>query len=201
MLIGVGLGPGDPELITLKTIKVLKNSEKVFVPGKLAEKLVSPYADSEILDFPMIRDIDALNKKWIENANIVAKYAKNHTVAFGVIGDPCLFSTFTHLKRVMNLQHPDIEVITIPGISSITSFASRADVEIDSSYIVYDGSKINHKIVLKAINPKNIMDLLKKEGFNDFTFLERLFSKNEIVLKNDKIPDKGNYFSIVYAKK
>jgi precorrin-2 methylase len=56
MLIGLGLGPGDPELLTLKAIKKLEESDKVFVPGKLALELVSPYTDAEILDFPMTHD-------------------------------------------------------------------------------------------------------------------------------------------------
>ena len=50
MLIGVGLGPGDPELLTLKAVNVLKNSDKVYVPGRMAQELVAPYADSDILE-------------------------------------------------------------------------------------------------------------------------------------------------------
>jgi len=51
MLIGVGLGPGNPDLLTLAAIKALKRAGKVFVPGKLAEKLVAPYAKAQILEF------------------------------------------------------------------------------------------------------------------------------------------------------
>ena len=76
MLIGVGLGPGDPELLTLKAVEVLKNSDKVYVPGRLAKDLVAPYVDAEILEFPMIRDIEVLNTLWKENADKVAKEAK-----------------------------------------------------------------------------------------------------------------------------
>jgi len=62
MLIGVGLGPGSPDLLTLAAVKVLKESSKVFVPGKLAAELVAPYAKAEILDFPMILDKEELKK-------------------------------------------------------------------------------------------------------------------------------------------
>ena len=88
MLIGVGLGPGDPELLTLKAVDVLKNSDKVYVPGRMAKDLVAPYADAEILEFPMIRDIEVLNALWKENADRVAEEARKGTVAFGLIGDP-----------------------------------------------------------------------------------------------------------------
>jgi precorrin-2/cobalt-factor-2 C20-methyltransferase len=76
MLIGVGLGPGDPELLTLAAIKALKNSRKVYVPGKLAAQLVAPYAKAELLDFPMIKDEVELSKLWEKNAEIVAKVAE-----------------------------------------------------------------------------------------------------------------------------
>ncbi|AKB84558.1 cobalt-factor II C(20)-methyltransferase [Methanococcoides methylutens] len=202
MLIGVGLGPGDPELLTLKAVNILKSSDKVYVPGEMAAKLVEPYATPEILDFPMLRDYDVLNEVWKKNADLIAEESRNGNVAFGLIGDPNFFSTFTHLKRVMNKHYPDVETSTIPGISSITSFAARTDAEVDTSFEVSDGSETKHKIRLKATRPKEIMDDFKEEGYNEFIFAERLFSDREVVVKNsEEIPEKGNYFSIVYAKK
>ncbi|MDR6222817.1 cobalt-factor II C(20)-methyltransferase [Methanococcoides alaskense] len=202
MLIGVGLGPGDPELLTLKAVNILKNSDKVYVPGNMAAKLVEPYATPEILDFPMLRDYDVLNEVWKKNADLIADEARNGTVVFGLIGDPNFFSTFTHLKRVMNKHYPDVETSTVPGISSITSFAARADAEVDTSFEVSDGSETKHKIRLKANRPRQLIEEFSKEGYTDFIFAERLFSDKEVIIKNrDDIPEKGNYFSIVYAKK
>ncbi|MBN1133637.1 MAG: cobalt-factor II C(20)-methyltransferase [Methanosarcinaceae archaeon] len=202
MLIGVGLGPGDPELITLKAIVALKKSDRVYVPGRLAADLVAPYADCEILDFPMTKDDEVLNKVWDRNAEIVAGDAKDGTVSFGLIGDPNFFSTFSHLRRVVHDRYPDIEITTIPGISSITSFASKTGTAIDSSFEVRDSTPINSKIILKARNPRDIVDSLESEGFTEFIFAERLFSNDEtIIADKEKIPIKGNYFSIIYAKK
>jgi precorrin-2/cobalt-factor-2 C20-methyltransferase len=202
MLIGVGLGPGDPELLTLKAVNILKNSDKVYVPGNMAAKLVEPYATPEILDFPMLRDYDVLNEVWKKNADLIADEARNGTVVFGLIGDPNFFSTFTHLKRVMNKHYPDVETSTIPGISSITSFAARADAEVDTSFEVSDGSETKHKIRLKANRPKQLIEEFSEEGYTDFIFAERLFSDKEVIIKNrEDIPEKGNYFSIIYAKK
>ncbi|MCD4821293.1 MAG: cobalt-factor II C(20)-methyltransferase [Methanococcoides sp.] len=202
MLIGVGLGPGDPELLTLKAVNILKNSDKVYVPGNMAAKLVEPYATPEILDFPMLRDYDVLNEVWKKNADLIADEARNGTVVFGLIGDPNFFSTFTHLKRVMNKHYPDVETSTVPGISSITSFAARADAEVDTSFEVSDGSETKHKIRLKANRPRQLIEEFSKEGYTDFIFAERLFSDKEVIIKNrEDIPEKGNYFSIVYAKK
>ena len=202
MLVGVGLGPGDPELLTLKAVETLKKSYKVYVPGRLAAELVAPYAEAEILDFPMLTDYHVLNAVWQKNAEMLADESRNNLVSFGLIGDPNFFSTFTHLKRVMNRLYPDVETSTIPGISSITSFAAQTGAEVDTSFEVSDGSESRYRIRLKASRPLEIMNSYKKEGFNKFIFAERLFSPEEVIIKEqDKFPEKGNYFSIIFAEK
>ncbi|KAF5415008.1 MAG: Cobalt-precorrin-4 C(11)-methyltransferase [Candidatus Methanogaster sp.] len=116
-----------------------------------------------------------------------------------MIGDPNFFSTFTRLKKRIREKYPDLAVETVPGISSITAFASRTDSDIDRSFIVSDGSPVAQKIVLKTRTPKKIRDRLIEEGYTNFTFAEKLFSGEERV--TDEIPDKGDYFSILYASK
>jgi len=199
VLIGLGLGPGDPELLTLKAIRILDESDKVFVPGKLALELVLPYTDAEILDFPMTHDKSILERTIDHNAEVVAAEAVHKLVAFGLIGDPNFFSTFIRLKNRIHEKYPDIIIETVPGISSITAFASRIDVSIDRSFVVSDGSQVGSKIVLKARTPKKIRDGLIEEGYIDFIFAEKLFTEDERV--TDEIPNKGDYFSILYASK
>ncbi len=199
MLIGLGLGPGDPELLTLKAVRILKDSDKVFVPGKLALELVLPYTDAEILDFPMTHDKTTLDRTIDHNADVVSAAAMHKLVAFGLIGDPNFFSTFTRLKKRIREKYPNLVIETVPGISSITAFASRTDADIDRSFVVSDGSPVATKIVLKARTPKKIRDRLIEEGYRNFIFAEKLFSDEERV--TDEIPDKGDYFSILCASK
>lgn len=202
MLVGVGLGPGDPELLTLKAVETLKKSYKVYVPGRLAAELVAPYAEAEIMDFPMLTDYEKLNAVWTKNAEMIAAESRDHLVSFGLIGDPNFFSTFTHLKRVMNRLYPEVETSTIPGISSITSFAAQTGAEVDASFEVSDGSDSKYRIRLKAARPLEITESYKKEGFSKFIFAERLFSPEEVIIKDhNKFPEKGNYFSIIFAEK
>ncbi|WNY28350.1 hypothetical protein MmiEs2_05350 [Methanimicrococcus stummii] len=205
MLYGIGLGPGDPELLTLKAVRILKESIKVFVPGEMAAELIRPYVteEPEILDFPMIYDEQKLKEIWTENAENVAEYARKGDVAFCLIGDPNFFSTFTHMKKVMAEVAPDVEVDTVPGISSITSCAARMGVAVETSFEVHDGvSDINYLIHLKARKPQEIIERFEKEGYNEFIFAERLFSDREVIIKGkENIPEEGNYFSIVYGKK
>lgn len=199
MLIGIGLGPGDPDLLTLAAIKALKKSKKVFVPGKLATELVAPYAKAEVLDFPMIQDREELLRLWEKNADILAKEAERSLVSFAVLGDPNFFSTFSHIRSIIKERHPYIEITTIPGVSAITAYASRLNTGVDGSFVVSDGSPVRTKIILKAKNPGKVKEELIKEGFDGFIFAERLFMENENV--TCEIPEKGDYFSMLVARK
>ncbi len=197
MLIGIGLGPGNPDLLTLAAIKALRGSKKVFVPGKLAAELVAPYAGAEILDFPMILDRAELSRLWEKNARIVADEARRGTVSFAVLGDPNFFSTFSHLRKTIHEKYPEIEITTIPGVSAITAQAARTNMTVEGSFTVSDGSPVRTKIILKAKNPEKIKHGLIKEGFDDFIYAERLFMENETVSRD--IPQTGDYFSIIVA--
>jgi precorrin-2/cobalt-factor-2 C20-methyltransferase len=199
MLIGVGIGPGDPELLTLKAVRILKQSDKVYAPGEMAADIIKPYATAEILTFPMTYDKDTLEKHWEENARIIASEAKNKLVSFAVIGDPNFFSTFTHLRRIIEKQHPDISITTISGVSAITSFAAQSNTPVDRSFEVSDGSEKKTKIVLKAVRPKKIERELRAEGYTEFIYLENLFTEKENITMN--LPEKGTYFSMILARK
>jgi precorrin-4/cobalt-precorrin-4 C11-methyltransferase len=199
MLVGIGLGPGNPDLLTLAAIKALKESRKVFVPGKLAAKLVAPYAKPYLLEFPMIQDKEELSKIWEKNAGMVAAEAKKGTASFAVLGDPNVFSTFSHLRRTIKEKYPEIEITTIPGVSAVTAQAARTNSSIDGSFIVSDGSPVTTRIILKAKHPGNVKKSLIEDGFNEFIFAERLFMDNERI--TDEIPESGDYFSLMVAKK
>ncbi len=199
MLIGVGLGPGSPDLLTLAAVKALKNSRKVFVPGKLAAELAAPYSKTEILDFPMIQDKEELRKMWEMNAGIVAREAEKGMVSFAVLGDPNFFSTFSHLRKTLKEKYPHIEVTTIPGVSAITAQAARTDASVEGSFIASDGSPVGTKILLKTKHPQKIRDELVRDGFDEFIYAERLFMENEKVTRD--IPIEGDYFSMLVAGK
>ena len=105
-MIGISLGPGDPQLLTFKAAAALKNCTKVFVPGEMAAELVRPYCIPEILQFPMIEDKEELERIWNKNADTVAAAASAGCAGFACIGDVNTFSTFSHLERVIRRNHP-----------------------------------------------------------------------------------------------
>ncbi|HHY73951.1 MAG TPA: precorrin-2 C(20)-methyltransferase [Bacillus bacterium] len=136
-LYGVGVGPGDPELITVKAFRILKESSVIAYPKSrkgsksYAHKIIDVYVnpnEKEMLGlvFPMTKDQAVLEKEWTNTVELVsAKLSEGKDVAFVTEGDPLLYSTFIHMMKLMKSKYPHIAIKTIPGISSINGAASR----------------------------------------------------------------------------
>jgi precorrin-2/cobalt-factor-2 C20-methyltransferase len=201
VLIGLGLGPGDAELLTLRAIRLLKEADVVFVPGRMAYDLVKPYRDAIILDFPMTCEESVIRECMVNNSYIIGPAARNGLAVIGMIGDPNFFSTFTRLCAILKEMYPEIAISTEPGISSITAFTSAADISISGGFIVSDGSEPSSMILLKVKKPVEISEKLRSEGYKEFVLIERMFLEGERVYRNDELPEKSDYFSILYARK
>ncbi|SDM05122.1 precorrin-2 C(20)-methyltransferase [Paenibacillus jilunlii] len=135
-LYGVGVGPGDPELITLKACRLLRECPVIAYPatkkgGKsYAHEIVEMHikADEKVmlgLVFPMTKDPGLLVSGWNRTAELCWNELKQgRDVAFVTEGDPNLYSTFIHLARLMQELHPGVPVVSIPGISSVLGAAA-----------------------------------------------------------------------------
>ncbi|MFW5735505.1 MAG: precorrin-2 C(20)-methyltransferase [Oceanidesulfovibrio sp.] len=135
-LYGVGVGPGDPKLLTLRAVDILGQADRIFAAAStkndhsIALDIVTPHlkngADVERLGFPMTRDRDILAKAWRSNAQRVAEYLRTgNSGAFITLGDPMLYSTFAYVARELEREHPDIPVEIVPGITSMQAAAAR----------------------------------------------------------------------------
>ncbi|MCF6095265.1 precorrin-2 C(20)-methyltransferase [Microaerobacter geothermalis] len=137
ILYGLGVGPGDPELITIKAFRVLKESPVIAYPKKrmgsksyaleIVEWYVNPQEKEMVgLVFPMTKDQVILEQEWNRTVETIWEFLRQgKDVVFVTEGDPLLYSTFIHLMRLMNQLYPQIEVKVIPGISSINAAAAQ----------------------------------------------------------------------------
>lgn len=199
-MIGISLGPGDPQLMTIKAAAALKNCTKVFVPGEMASELARPYCSPEILQFPMIEDKEELERIWCENADTVAEAAAAGQAGFACIGDVNTFSTFSHLERVIRKNHPQIEIQTIPGVGVVPTLASRFAAPLEGSFEVSDGSPVQTVIRIKATRPRKLAEELRARGFDEFVLGTMLCTAQESIIR-DEMPERSDYFSVLLARR
>ena len=202
MLIGLGLGPGDKELLTLKAVRLLRTADKVFVPGKIAYDLVKDHVEPVVMDFPMTSDEDLIRKKLAGQADIIAPYASQGLVVFGMIGDPSFYSTFSRLCQIISEKYPEIVFQVEPGISSITAFASRVSgLSINGGFVVSDGPDPESIVLLKVRHPREKVRELKERGYHQFYLAERIYMPGERIYCEEDMPENSDYFSIMFARR
>lgn len=204
MLVGLGLGPGDPELLTLRAVRLLESADAVFVPGRVAAALVAPWRNAEVLEFPMTEDEDSIRACMERNADRIAAAEwqdGDRLVVLGILGDPNFYSTFSRLCGVLAERHPGIEWRTEPGISAITAFASAARVSLQDGFSVSDGPEPEARVVLKVRRPRDEADRLRAEGYTGFVLVERMFMDEMRVYRDDDLPDESDYFSVLFARR
>jgi precorrin-2/cobalt-factor-2 C20-methyltransferase len=137
-LYGIGIGPGDPELITVKGASILQRCRHVFVPkartaaDSLARTIAGKYvhADATVheLVFPMTTDPGQLEQRWHESAQQVAGVLHSGSdAAFLTLGDPLLYSTYIYLLRALRRQLPALRVVTVPGVTAFSAAAALAE--------------------------------------------------------------------------
>ncbi len=153
-LYGVGVGPGDPDLLTIKALKVIRSVKHLFVASStknqysLACRIISPHlpAEKEIkrLSFPMTYKKDELKRAWEENARVVAKALKTGDAAFLTLGDPNLYSTFSYLVREILKLVPDLQFEIVPGITAAQAAAARLKLTLaegDETVLIASGAQ------------------------------------------------------------
>ena len=212
-LYGIGLGPGATDLLTVRGKRRLESVDVVYSPGRLSRRVAAEYVpDSKLddLEFPMTTDPDELQAAWKTAAAEVAPNARDADAAFVTLGDPCIYSTFGHLRRTLSDQHPDVDVEVVPGVSSVTGFASVLGVDIDA------GAELTLReatggtapigpdrlILFKVTDAPTTHKKLVEAGY-DVTFGRRLFMDTEETLVTNDPTDvtDRDYYTLAYAEK
>ena len=138
-LIGVGVGPGDPELVTVKAVRVLREADLVLVPvagtgerGRAEATVLAHVRHDRLRRVAFALDAGAERASreaaWDSAADTVAAAFGSGAgvVAFATIGDPNVYSTFTYLAATVRERVPGLDVATIPGITAMQDLAARS---------------------------------------------------------------------------
>ena len=236
--IGIGVGPGDPELITIKAAKALSTADVVCVPkshpkkpsmalGMIRQILEERTKPVEILElvFPMTKDQLNIKSLWTKNAEIVAsKVNDGKVLAFITLGDPMLYSTFLYLYQTIKESYPEVELVIIPGVTSVNAAAASAKLplalkdesvsiipsDLDPLLIEETARYTDNVVFMKcAYRIKELLPILAKAGFSEdstVSLVKRCTLKEEKVLIG-KLRDVPNwaiakdYFSVAIVKR
>jgi precorrin-2/cobalt-factor-2 C20-methyltransferase len=194
--IGIGVGPGDPELITLKAKKNLLTADVICVPKSHANKpslaltmikniLEERTTQPEMLEliFPMTKDELGNRALWVKNAKLIAeKAASGKVIAFITLGDPMFYSTFIYLYQSLREESPNLKLEIIPGVTSLTACAASARVplgekeevvtiipsDLDSKRIEETAKHSDNLVLIKcAYRLKELVPLIERSGFKE----------------------------------
>lgn len=223
-LYGVGVGPGDPELLTLKAVRVLRSVDVVYAPqaqtsdDSLALGVVRNHLDldrQEIVRAPFAMGVDTA-AVWSEAAeSISGQLKKSRNVAFLTLGDPMLYGSFMYVMEKVLEAEPNIPVEVVPGVSSISASAAAARMPIvshrerlavlPSIYGVDDLRQVLGQfdtVVLMKVNRdavKAVEEIEQDGGLERCVFVRRATTEREMVARSmgELTPDDMDYFSML----
>lgn len=229
-LYGIGAGPGDPGLITLKAKGILARVPIIFVPKKDNDS--GSFAGSIIADltgenhrvielvFPMLTDNKRLSGYWQAAAEEILGYLQaGKDCAFVTLGDPLLYGSFIYVLKILSTKRHDLEIEVIPGISSISAASASALVPlaINDDRIAIVSGKCDDVFIRKALVDFDTIIFMKINRAFDWllAMLEDLnMTANSVLIENctadhqrivtDLSCLKGqtlSYFSIVIVRK
>ncbi|WP_087066072.1 precorrin-2 C(20)-methyltransferase [Intestinibacillus massiliensis] len=222
VLFGVGVGPGDPELITLKAVRILHEADVVAVPASGdGRKTALAIVESHVKDKPLLACATPMlrnKRKLAENYDMVAETLtrlldEGKTVAFITLGDPSIYSTYMYIHHRVVARGYEAQLI--PGVPSFCAVAARLNTSL------CEGSELLHiipsshesteaglnlpgnKVLMKA--GKSICavrDRLAEDGkLDDAAMVECCGMENEKVYHTLRdLSDASSYFSVIVVK-
>ena len=210
---GMGTGPGDPELLTLKAVRILKSADVIFAPNNKGKNMsldtVSEFIEGKhlvMLDYPMR---STTVETYLDNARLIEETLRDRDVGvFITIGDPMFYSTvintFLHFSENMEVEY-------VSGIPSFVAAATAAKTPlalVGEKFAVVDAvpERVNADIKSMAILKthdlnREKLEFLRNEGFTLY-YVERASFPEEVVLSDiDEILNRHAYISLLLARR
>lgn len=228
-LYGVGVGPGDPDLLTLKAVHILNTVPKIFAACSskndysISENIIRKHIGDrkvEKLPFPMCNDQSILQEAWRDNGErVLASLRQGSDCAFITLGDPLTYSTFSYLHKTVKMIAPDLKVVSIPGITSFQAAASVANIPLsegEETLAIVSGAKGGLKLEQVIKTADNVVMLKTYKQFEDIyktlenldmvskaTFLCNLGSERQTIVRDMSHLKNSTtpYLSLIIVKK
>ena len=229
-LYGIGVGPGDPDLIPLKSVNILKQVATIFAASSsknvhsqavnIARPHIPQTTPVRILSFPMTKDQAEKEACWKENAKtIIDELEKGQDVAFLTLGDSMTFATYGYVLRYVLELAPEAPVVTVPGISAYQAAAARVNrplVEGEESLLILSGAEggerlrelsqaVDNVVFMKAYrHAADICDVLEEKNMlTTSVAVANCGLEDEAVIEdlNELKTRKPGYWTLVIGKK
>ena len=222
MLYGVGVGPGDPELMTLKAVRMIEENDVIALPGavptetiayQIAVQAVPALADKTLLPIymPMTHDQQELIHNHQKGAQTIEAYLKQgQNVIFLTLGDPTIYSTFTYIQQLVE-QH-GYPTAMVSGITSFCAAAASVNIPLvkwnEQLHIIPAVHRLQHTlqesgnyVLMKSGKKmKQVKQILSASG-REVVTVENCGTENERIYRGvDAIPDDAGYYSLIIAR-
>lgn len=223
--IGIGVGPGDQDLLTIKAVKAIRSADVIVVPVSTENKSSEALAiaedyieDQKIIKliFPMIKDQQKKKENLMKNVQLIQEY-RDKTVVFLTIGDPTIYATYIYL--IEQLKETSLSIETIPGITTLNAISSSLNLPIamkDESFAVcpvsHSADKLQQMIdchdnvILMKVSraPKVLYKVLKENNLaNNIVLASNIGKANQKISYDIEtlVNSQLSYFSTVILKK
>lgn len=217
-LYGIGVGPGNAELLTVKAVKTIEKCQVIVAPAAVeggesialetVKQYIKPGTEIVVKHFPMGKK-DRVEKALEAYEFIEARLKEGRDVAFLTIGDPYVYSTYSHMLK--HIRDCGFEVQTIPGITSFCAAASlvnRTLVVGDEKLVIMPAAKVKEitdekfVVIMKLYkHEEEVLDTLEEKGF-DYVYASRVGREGETVLTDrEEILKLRDYMSLIIANR
>ena len=219
---GVGVGPGDPKLMTLRAIELIRENDVIAVPGKdpkesvaykIAAAVVPEIAEKELVAvyMPMVKDRALIDEEHKKGAALLKPYLdQGKNVVYITLGDPTIYCTFSYLQHYLEADGYPVELV--PGISSITAAAARLTLPLtewdEPLHVLPAVHKTDaamdlpgtYVLMKSASHMKDVKETLRKSGKVVQAVIDCGMQTEQICRSLEEIPDDAGYFALVIAK-
>ena len=222
ILYGVGVGPGDPEYMTLKSVRLIRENQVIALPGPVAEETVAyqiaaaavpELAEKTLVpvEMPMTHDREEIEKNHRLAADVIETYLKKgENVIFLTLGDPTIYSTYLYVQKQIVNRGYQTELVS--GITSFCAAAARTGTSLaewsEPLHVIPAVHRLegdldlpgNYVLMKSGRKMDQVKEILRRSG-RDVVMVENCGMESEHIYHGvDEIPDDAGYYSLIIAK-